>query len=158
MNFKGILWVLSYVRWGPWSKVLPAKLRGPQLGRYSPHFVETGGSGPHWKEIATRPAPILNQIDQSIPHPISWRYIGIFLSQLRISHGLSLSLTFLLQKPVRNSLIPHTCHMTRPSQNPSSTLLPLIWGTKFQTHTYERINYNSLSLNLSICAVNEEQT
>jgi hypothetical protein len=50
----------------PWSRVLPEKLKGPELLKKFQHFMETEGSYLHLQEPATCPYP---EPDRSIPGP-----------------------------------------------------------------------------------------
>jgi hypothetical protein len=97
----------------PRSRVLLEKLTGFQLVKKYPHFMESESSLSHLQLPATCPRPEPDQYSPC-PHLISWRFILILSSHLRLGLPRSLFLSGLPTKIANKHLLCPIC-ATRPT-------------------------------------------
>jgi hypothetical protein len=107
---------LKVIKLTPWSRVLPEKLKRPKLLVKFPAFYGTRRFITAF--TTARPVPILSQIDTVyVPHPNSQGSILILFSIFAWVFQVVLFPQVSPVSPLCTSPLPHTCHMSCPSQS-----------------------------------------
>jgi hypothetical protein len=97
-----------------WSRILPEKLKYPQLVKKFPAFFRTQKLIAHSQEPASCPYPKPDRSSQCAPSDFSKIRFNIILPSKPGSYKCSLSLKFAHQNPVCTSYRPHTCYTPCP--------------------------------------------